>query len=234
MNNQASSPAKGNDGGVFISSSPNLSLFHVVVYRIIYGISEIGMKTREQKKKRIAFRNMVLRSLALVGVVSIALVASKMTRLLKELDRPTKNRKQLYQRISQAVSRLEQDGLVTISGERGKRRVKLTERGRRILEGLEFKEYAIPEQAFWDGKWRVLVFDMSEKRRRSRDQLRRLLRGQDFVRLQDSVWVFPYPCDEFIALVRAHLKSGVGEMRYFVAEALESDKSLREHFRLSI
>lgn len=52
------------------------------------------------------------------------------------------------------------------------------------------------------------------------------------MRLQDSAWVHPYPCDEFVALVRAHLASGVGEVRVFVADALESDRTLREHFRL--
>lgn len=155
-----------------------------------------------------------------------------MTRLLKALDKPAKNRNQLYRRISQATARLERDGLVVTSGEYGKRKVEITEKGRAVLDKIEFNEYVIPEPAFWDGKWRVLVFDINEKRRRTRDQLRRLLRGNGLVRIQDSVWVYPYPCDEFIALVRAHLKSGVGEMRMFVAEALESDKALRGHFRL--
>ena len=190
------------------------------------------IETKEQKRKRIAFRNLILRSLVGVGVISTVLLAPKMTRLLKELDRPAKNRKRLYQRISQALIRLEHDGCITTSGEGIKRRAELTEKGKEKMEELEFKEHVIPEQAFWDGKWRVLVFDVSERRRRTRDQLRRLLGGQGFVRLQDSVWVYTYPCDEFVALVRAHLKSGVGEMRYFVAEALESDKVLREHFRL--
>lgn len=177
-------------------------------------------------------KNLLLRSLAVAGVVSVALVAPKMTRLLKELDRPAKNRAQLYRRITQGLNRLEQSGLVTVSGEYAKRRVKITKRGLEMLEQIEFGEYTIPEPAFWDGKWRVLIFDINERRRRVRDQLRRLLQGQGFVRIQDSVWVYPYPCDEFISLVRAHLKSGVGEMRFFVAEALESDKNLREHFRL--
>lgn len=203
-------------------------------YNMEYTITSMDTQTKEQKRKRMAFRNMVLRSLAIAGVISVSLVAPKMMRLLKELDRPAKNRQRLYQRISQALSRLERDKLVTIAGEDGTRRVKITKKGKEVLHELEFKEYAIPEQAFWDGKWRVLVFDMSERRRRTRDQLRRLLRGQGFVRMQDSVWVYPYPCDEFVALVRAHLKSGVGEMRYFVAEAIESDKALRKHFRLSI
>ncbi|MEK9172003.1 MAG: CRISPR-associated endonuclease Cas2 [Patescibacteria group bacterium] len=189
-------------------------------------------KTKEKRKRNVAFRNMILRSLAIAGIVSVAIIAPKMTRLLKQLDRPAKNRERLYQRISQAVSRLEQSGLITTSGERGNRRIQITERGKTMLDDLEFKEYTIPEQAFWDGKWRVLVFDMTEKRRSTRDKLRRLLQGTGFVRLQDSVWVYPYPCDEFISLARAHLKSGVGEMRAFVAEAIESDKILREHFHL--
>lgn len=177
-------------------------------------------------------KNLLLRSLAVAGVISIALIAPKMTRLLKELDRPAKNRAQLYRRITQGIKRLEKDGLVTVSGEYAKRRVKITEKGRKLMEQIEFGEYVIPEPAFWDGKWRVLIFDITEQRRRTRNQLRRLLGGAGFVRIQDSVWVYPYPCDEFVSLVRAHLKSGVGEMRIFVAEALESDKALREHFDL--
>lgn len=177
-------------------------------------------------------KNLLLRSLVAAGVISIALVAPKMTRLLKELDRPAKNRAQLYRRIAQGISRLEQDGLVTVSGEWGKRRVVITEKGRDMMKEMEFGEYGIPEPAFWDGKWRVLIFDINERRRRVRDQLRRLLQGKGFIRIQDSVWAYPYPCDEFVSLVRAHLKSGVGEVRSFVAEALESDKAMREHFRL--
>ena len=185
-----------------------------------------------QRKKRVPITNLLLRSFAVTGVISIALVAPRMIRLLKKLDRPAKNRVQLYQRIRQGVNRLERGGLVTVSGGHGQRRILITEKGRKMMEEIELGEYSIPEQAFWDGKWRVLIFDISERRRRTRNQLRRLLDGAGFVRIQDSVWVYPYPCDEFISLVRAHLKSGVGEMRSFVAEALESDKSLRERFRL--
>lgn len=177
-------------------------------------------------------KNLLLRSLAAAGVISIALVAPKMTRLLKELDRPAKNRAQLYRRITQGINRLERDGLVTVSGEYGRRRVEITKKGLAMMEQIEFGEYKIPEPAFWDGKWRVLIFDINERRQRTRNQLRRFLGRVGFVRMQDSVWVYPYACDEFISLVRAHLKSGVGEIRFFVAEALESDKGLREYFGL--
>ncbi|MGB4076449.1 MAG: CRISPR-associated endonuclease Cas2 [Minisyncoccia bacterium] len=191
-------------------------------------------KKRIRKQKgNVPISSLVLRSLVGAGVVGIAIFAPKMTRLLKEFDRPAKNRTELYRRISQALARLQEAGLVEISGEWGKRRVVLTEKGKEIAEEAEFEEYAIPEPAFWDGKWRVLMFDITERRRATRDRLRHMLQHTGFVRLQDSVWVYPYPCDEFIALVRAHLKSGIGEMRSFVAEALESDKELRKHFKLT-
>jgi len=178
-------------------------------------------------------RNLILRTLAVGGILSVALVAPKTLTLLKKLDRSAANRKNLYRRITQAITDLEYAGLVKTSGQRGKRNVTLTEKGRDAIKTIYTSEYRIPEPAFWDGKWRVVMFDIREKRRKSRSQLRLLLAGAGFLRLQDSVWIYPYPCDEFIGLVRAHLKSGTGEMLSFVAEALESDKRLREHFRLS-
>lgn len=187
----------------------------------------------ETKGKYLPMRNLILRTLAVGGLISIALVAPKTLTLLKKLDRSAANRKNLYRRITQAITDLEYAGLVRTSGQRGHRSVELTEKGHAAIETIYASEYKIPEPAFWDGKWRIVMFDIREKRRRIRSQLRLLLLGAGFLRLQDSVWIYPYPCDEFVGLVRAHLKSGTGEMLSFVAEALESDKKLREHFRLA-
>lgn len=186
----------------------------------------------ETKRKYLPMRNLILRTLAIGGVLSVAFVAPKTLTLLKKLDRGATNRKNLYRRITQAVTDLEYAGLVKTSGERGHRKVELTDKGYKTIETIYASEYRISEPAFWDGKWRIVIFDIREKRRRVRSQLRLLLSGAGFLRLQDSVWVYPYPCDKFVGLVRAHLKSGTGEMLSFVAEALESDKKLREHFNL--
>lgn len=187
----------------------------------------------ETRGKYLPMRNLILRTLVLTGGLSIALVAPKTLSLLKKLDRPSANRKNLYRRITKAITDLENAGLVKTSGERRKRKVVLTPKGHAVIEAIYASEYRIPEPVFWDGKWRVVMFDIREERRRIRAQLRSLLFGAGFLRLQDSVWVHPYPCDEFIGLIRAHLKSGTGEMLCFVAEALESDRRLREHFRLT-
>lgn len=189
--------------------------------------------TKRKRKPYVPMQSLMLRALAGSGGIGVALIAPPLTRLLKEFDSGRVNRSRLYQRMDQAIGRLQAAQLVRVSGTHGRRTVELTEKGKRLAEEAEFKAYRIPEPAFWDGKWRVLAFDMTERRRKARIQLRQLLQNAGFIRLQDSVWIYPYPCDEFIGLVRAHLKSGTGEMRSFVAEAFENDRALRTHFRLT-
>jgi DNA-binding transcriptional regulator PaaX len=172
----------------------------------------------------------VLKTLYISGVLAVALLAPKVTKILPSFDGGKKGRTELYKRISDARYRLKQRGLIQESDGC----IKLTDNGRESIERLLMQEYQIPERIRWDGKWRMLIFDIHEGRRRVRTQLRQLLQSAGFVRLQDSVWIHPYPCDEFVALVRAHLSSGVGELRHVVVEALESDKPLREHFNLPI
>lgn len=180
-----------------------------------------------------AVQTAVLRFLYAGGVLTTALVAPKLLTLVGPYDRSQKRRKELYARINQARHVLKQRGLLYDEDTGNGRRSYLTPKGERSIERILAREYQIPEQVRWDGKWRMLIFDIKEKRRGVRQRLRLLLSGVGFVRLQDSVWVYPYPCDEFVTLVRAHLSSGVGEVRSFVVEALESDRPLREHFGLS-
>jgi CRISPR-associated endonuclease Cas2 len=177
-----------------------------------------------------ALQTAVLRTLYGGSIITVALFAPKMTRLFPAADRSAARRKALYARIAQAKYRLRVSGFIKeVDG-----RVELTREGRAHIERILMYDYRIPEPVLWDGKWRILMFDIHERRRHVRTQLRDLLKGAGFVRLQDSVWVHPYRCDEFVTLVRAHLASGVGELRSIVANALESDRALREHFHLTL
>ena len=73
------------------------------------------------------------------------------------------------------------------------------------------------------------MFDVPERRRAVRDKLRTAMRSLGFVRLQDSAWVYPYDCEDLIALLKAELKIGFSAL-YLVVEHIENDKYLREEF----
>jgi phenylacetic acid degradation operon negative regulatory protein len=53
----------------------------------------------------------------------------------------------------------------------------------------------------WDGRWRLVLFDVPESCRAKRNQLRRYLRSRGFGYLQNSVWITPDPVNEQRALL---------------------------------
>lgn len=67
----------------------------------------------------------------------------------------------------------------------------------------------------WDRKWRILVFDIAEKSKKTRDSLRRKLRELGFGMLQESVWVSPY---DFVVDMREFLKAQGLEENAFIFE----------------
>jgi len=83
----------------------------------------------------------------------------------------------------------------------------------------------------WDGKWRVLVFDIPESRRFDRDNIRRALISIGFMRLQDSVWVYPYNCEDLISLLKADTETG-DDVLYMITESIENDQSIKKYFGL--
>ena len=192
-----------------------------------------GARRLAKGNKRVPIQIIALRTLYATGALTTALIAPKMLKLFPILDRGKSQRKEIYARADQALYRLREKKLITFTKTNRRRPIAhLTKAGRRTIEKIILRVYKISETALWDGKWRMVIFDIREKRRGVRQKLRTLLAGAGLLRLQDSVWVHPYPCDEFVALLRAHLASDTSELLYFIAEGLESDRHLREHFNL--
>ena len=78
-----------------------------------------------------------------------------------------------------------------------------------------------------------MIFDIPEKRHSLRARARGIVAGFGFVRLQDSVWAYPYDCEEAIALLKTELHIGK-DLLYIIADAVEHDVPLRKQFGLSL
>jgi phenylacetic acid degradation operon negative regulatory protein len=68
---------------------------------------------------------------------------------------------------------------------------RLTEHGR--LHALGGRDPEAQWSRRWDGKWRLVLFDLPMDRQVQRGKLRRYLRARGFGCLQGSVWVTPNP-----------------------------------------
>jgi len=189
-------------------------------------------KRVQARKKKQKIQEVLLLSLYATTALGMATVAPNSLRLLKYVEAYLGKGKTLDRRLSQARSRLCQKGLLVYGESQKGSTVRLTEKGTKLAKLLEEKEALfISSQNKWDGKWRVIIFDVWERRRYVRDQLRNMLKRAGFVKIQDSVWVYPYACEELFVFLRADLRLGKG-MVYMVAEEIENDEKLRRHFNL--
>lgn len=107
--------------------------------------------------------------------------------------------------------------------------LELTEKGSQKLIYYLCENYKLNIPKIWDKKWRVIIFDIAEGKRHLRERLRRSLVSVGFVRLQGSVWVFPYDCSDFVSLLKADMKIG-RDVLYMVVDTIEADKDLKNYF----
>lgn len=184
----------------------------------------------QKKRKKAHIQQAILATIAFSGVMLVAAIAPNALVAFAKL--PSIKRAQLRARYKTALGRLVALGYVSFEKRDGKVCARITNLGREKLAfEMEKGKLDLTKKRRWDGRWRVVIFDVPERRRKTRDRLRFIMRELGFVRLQDSVWVFPFDCEEFLTLLKAELKIGASVL-YMVVEEIENDKHLREHFSL--
>ncbi len=185
-------------------------------------------KMKKERSARLAqIQKAVLIAVAVAGGLTMALVAPNALQVFEQFGW-VKPRHGKRLTISRSVQRLERAGLVKRDESNF---IVLTKKGSGRLAEIERMHYELPRPEKWDGKWRIVSFDIKEKRKRVRELLRITLQTVGFVHLHHSVWVYPYDCEEFLSLLKADYHVGV-EILYIVADYIENDRWLRNHFDL--
>lgn len=186
------------------------------------------LEKRNAKQVRRTKINMAIISIvAVTGVIAVSAIAPGLTHVL---GKSKYLRQRLYNSRSR-VSRLIAAGYLATEHNAGKTFLRLTEKGERFAALMQDGALTPKKPRRWDGKWRLLIFDIPERRRRARGQVRKTLVKLGFVRLQDSVWAFPYDCEDYIAILKADLRIGK-DVLYIIADQIENDTVLRSHFKL--
>ncbi|RJP45872.1 MAG: CRISPR-associated endonuclease Cas2 [Armatimonadetes bacterium] len=92
----------------------------------------------------------------------------------------------------------------------------LTEKGRQglITESIRLEFINQP----WDGKWRIVGFDVEENNRRIRDSFRRFLKHNGFGMVQKSLYVSPLPIENKVAEFLSSHVGVLGNAYIFVSE----------------
>jgi DNA-binding transcriptional regulator PaaX len=184
------------------------------------------------KKQRIRIgyvSKMILGIVAVAGVISLVAIAPGLAIAMKPfMQSKTYSPKQA---IDRSIKSLLAHKLIKYAKDKdGNVVLRLTHKGTWEAGIRGISERSEKEQD-WDQTWRLIVFDVPESKRHIRTELRRAVGLYGFVQLQKSVWVYPYPCDNFISLVKKHL--GIAsDVLYMKVSYLENDKWLKNEFSL--
>ena len=171
------------------------------------------------------------------AAVGLARSPSRQWEVMKELkyewDKATREENMpSKQSLSRSIQKLYESKLVDIRKEKnGTWKMVLTEAGKKKVLQYDLEKMAITKPKHWDGKWRMVLFDIPEEKRKGRDAFRSWLKRLKFYQLQASVFVYPYDCkDEYDFLVEMHHMRKY--VRYAVLDTIDNEKHLKEIFRL--
>jgi len=194
-------------------------------------IVDMGTLEREAKRKR--QKDFVQKALlSAIGIAGLLLWSMAAPNTLQLLDTLGGNKYRRRYQLRSVAARLASRGLVRFVKKDGRTYLEVTPAGKKVL-ALEAEKASLARRAKkrWDGRWRMIVFDIPEKHRKTRDRLRVVLKALGFYQLQGSVWVYPYDCEDLATLLKADLRVG-SNVLYTIVERIEYDKHLREHFGL--
>jgi len=174
-----------------------------------------------EKKRKVYLGKKEKEILKMVGngiLVSVSLAAPNLPRAFKE-----GKSKQNYRRSFQNIY---DKNLIYLSGEK----VKLSEKGKKLLENIEREEIEIKKHE-WDGIWRIISYDIPEEQRKERNYFRRKLTSLGFCELQKSMMVIPYECKEEIAVIAQNL--GVSPyVMHLITDNLPRQREMVKKFAL--
>ena len=133
--------------------------------------------------------------------------------------------------VRDSVEKLLRKGKVEVREIDGATEVRITDKGRNEVIKMKIEELGILRLPVWDGKWRMVFFDVDESNKIKRDQLRKWLLKLGLKRMQKSVFVHPFPLEKEIKFLREVLGVPHG-VKLVTAEMIENDHDLREMFDL--
>ncbi|MFA5773484.1 MAG: hypothetical protein WC908_02315 [Candidatus Paceibacterota bacterium] len=170
--------------------------------------------------------NILLASVAIAGIAGVAVFAPNAMQIIKYVIPEDDIKRHYKYRINSSLKKLITNGYLVEKIVNNKKVIVLTNKGKLRYESL--KEH---KNQKWDGKWRVVSFDVYEKNRKKRDLLRQELQAYGFQMMHQSMWIYPYPCDEYIALLKSNLSFGKN-VQYMLVDYVDMHIELKRMFDL--
>ena len=127
---------------------------------------------------------------------------------------------------------MKRKGYLNFQRKNGQIYITLTKEGRKRAGKYLIDDLQIKKPKKWDGNWRIVIFDIPNVTRLTREALRGKLIELGFYKIQQSIWVFPYDCGKEIKLLRDFFGLNSTHVQLIVTAKLEDEQKLKKVFKL--
>ncbi len=107
----------------------------------------------------------------------------------------------------------------------------LTDSGKEKALTYDLDKMEIKKPKQWDGKWRIVLFDIPEKIKKTREAIRGHLKKLGFYELQKSVFVYPYDCKKEIEYL-IEFYDIRRFVRFVIADSIDNELHIKKNFYL--
>jgi DNA-binding PadR family transcriptional regulator len=133
--------------------------------------------------------------------------------------------------LKQTLRRLEKQSVIERKTVDGNEAFCITREGKTKLLNFALENLKISKMKKWDGKWRVILYDIEVGRKHEQEAIRRILKKLGFYQVQKSVYIIPYRCFDEIEYLRLYFDIRA-EIKYWLVEQIEDDSVYRTYFGL--
>lgn len=171
--------------------------------------------------------------LALASIPVLIFGAAAMGNVVQCFKMFKGSKKYSQRQIRSAVNSIKNQKLIEyVADKNGKTIVKITKKGETKLRAFVIDLIEIRKPKKWDGKWRLVLFDIPMRFTKGREALRYHLKDLNFFQFQKSAWIYPYPCEDEIIFVADFF--GLGKyVEILTVESILRDDKVKKHFNLS-
>ena len=187
-----------------------------------------------QKYRRGELAKEILLMIAAGVVIPAAFLMPNVPIALRPLLRALTKKSHLSKSTSliRSITYLKRKHLVSAAQKGDQHILTLSENGRKKVLQFNVDRMAIRKPRRWDGYWRIVLFDIPEKRRLGREALRSKLKQLGFHQLQKSCFIHPFECKSEIDFV-SELFEVSPYVNFVVAKEIEGQPLLQKVFGLS-
>jgi len=183
------------------------------------------------KDRKYPDKETILTILRAGAVLTLAMLAPGAVRLFKNDAGFSPWQKFHQPLLRRNIKNLKRKGFVDFSEEDGETVVKITGKGKTEVLKFDINKIEIKRPDYWDRKWRIIIFDIPEDKKEAREILRKKLKELEFYQFQESVFIFPFPCEKEIKFLR-EIFEVPDEVKIILAQKIENEEELRKMYRL--